>query len=310
MRALELNLASRPYRNNTLVWLAYIGLLTAAVAFTYWNVSSFRHYGRELAELDRKQGNMEQEQRDLAGRHQKILSGIKRYDRVTIARRTSKANEVIEWKAFSWTQLFNRLEKVLPFNIKMTSVRPVFRNRDRDRDELDTRRSMPVKVDGLARNWDSLFELETALIESESFGRVLPRHIDKMDNGELAFSIEFVYYPDAAVTATAEDVAQAAPESSVMPAAADPGVTVTKPAKADAGRRKLPQAVDEPTEVTDAWMARAKKDEPAAPAAETDTPAATNPQQAKRNTARQPARRTLPKAQPEPADGDDEEGPR
>ena len=35
MRPLELNLASRPFRNNTLVWLAYIGLFAAAAAFTY-----------------------------------------------------------------------------------------------------------------------------------------------------------------------------------------------------------------------------------------------------------------------------------
>ena len=82
MRPLELNLSSRPYSNNTLVWLAYIGLLAAAMGFTYWNVSSFRHYRHELAELDRRQGNMEQEQGDLEDRHRKILRGIKDFDRV------------------------------------------------------------------------------------------------------------------------------------------------------------------------------------------------------------------------------------
>ena len=69
MRPLELNLASRPFRNNTLVWLAYIGLFAAAAAFTYWNVSSFSHYRQELAKLDLEQGNIEQEQSDLIDRH-------------------------------------------------------------------------------------------------------------------------------------------------------------------------------------------------------------------------------------------------
>ncbi len=323
MRPLELNLATRPYRNNTLVWAAYIGLCAAAAAFSYWNVSSFRHYGRELAELDRVQGNLDQERRDLTDRHRKILRDVKKYDRVAIGRRTSKANEVIDWKAFSWTRLFNRLEAVLPYNIKMTSVRPVFRNRDRERDEPDERRSMPVKVEGLARNWDSLFELETALIDSVSFGRVLPRHIDKMDNGELAFSIEFAYFPDELDPAEApaiEVAADAAGEDAPSaPAERDEPAVESAEAQPDAARRRLPQAAAQPQEVTDEWAAQAERagqtDETAQPPATavTTTPPAADQEQERqstRNTARQPTRRTLPRAQPQPADSKDDEAER
>jgi hypothetical protein len=38
-----------------------------------------------------------------------------------------KANEVIGWKSFSWTRLFNLLEEVLPHEVQMVSIRPVFR---------------------------------------------------------------------------------------------------------------------------------------------------------------------------------------
>ena len=37
-----------------------------------------------------------------------------------------KANEVIEWKAFSWTRLFNLMEQIQPWDIRMTSIRPIF----------------------------------------------------------------------------------------------------------------------------------------------------------------------------------------
>jgi len=286
MRPLDLNLASRPYHNNTLVWLAYLGLLVAAMGLTYWNVSSFRHYRQELTELDRVQGNMEQEQDDLESRHRKILRGIKNFDRVAIGRRTSKANEVIEWRAFSWTRLFNRLENVLPSNIKMTSVRPIFRSRDREAEEADPRPSMPVKVEGLARDWDALFELQTDLIENTSFGRVLPRNIDKLPNGELAFSIEFTYYPDeptaAEESAVIEEVAEAAVVEPSSTQAAD------EPANDDAGRRKLPATADERAEVTDEWAGT------------------TDAQPAKRSDARQPGRRTLPKVEPDADTADDE----
>jgi hypothetical protein len=249
---------------------------------------------------------MEQEQNDLESRHRTVLRGIKDFDRVAIARRASKANEVIDWRAFSWTRLFNRLESVLPYKIKMTSVRPIFRSREREFDESDPRRSMPVKVEGLARDWEALFKLQDDLFKNESFGVVNPRNINKLDNGELAFSIEFTYYPDEPIalpdSAPIEDVPQIA--ASEPPTQA--GDTPVEPVNANAAaeRRKLPQASGEPAEVTDEWMGQAEA-APEANAAATQTPgpAKANTSRAKKNTVRQPPRRTLPKV--DPADDDD-----
>ena len=67
---------------------------------------------------------------------------------------------------------------------------------------------MPVKVEGLARDWDSFFKLETDLIESQSFGRVLPRGIDKMPNGELSFTLEFAYFPGESLPASEEPLVE------------------------------------------------------------------------------------------------------
>lgn len=305
MRPVELNLASRPFRNNTLVWLGYIGLLTVAVGFTYWNVSSFRHYRQELAELDREQGNIDQEQSDLVERHRKILHGVKKFDRVAIGRRTSKANEVIDWKAFSWTRLFNRLEEVLPNNIKMMSVRPIFHDSKDEVEGADPRRSMPVTVEGLARDWDAFFELETNLIKHESFGRLEPRNIKTMDNGERSFSIQFRYYPDEPVatpaSAVTEDVVRTLPLDEANAAVADPAQaaeatdTVGEPVVDLAERGQLPDAARQPAEVVDEWAAQAET---------------AGPRQAKRDTARTPRRRTLPKVQPGVAETDNEREPR
>ena len=123
MRSLDLNLATRPFRNNTLVWAGYLILFVAAVGFSYWNVSSYRHFDRELVALDTEQGDMEQQQVDLNTRHATIVRQVRGFDVKSIGRRTSKANEVIEWKAFSWTRLFNRLEEMMPYKVRMTSVR-------------------------------------------------------------------------------------------------------------------------------------------------------------------------------------------
>jgi len=306
MRPLELNLASRPYRNNTLVWLTYVGLFVAAAGFTYWNVSSFQHYGQELSELDRLQGNMKQEQSDLEQRHRNVLNGVKKYNRKLIARRTTKANEVIDWRAFSWTRLFNHLEGVLPNRIKMTSIRPIFRGRDRQAEEADSRPSMPVKVEGLARDWEALFELETDLIANPSFGRVLPRSIDKMPNGELSFSIEFAYYPDEVTVEpeepVVEEVAQAEPKTpspSESTESTESTDNAAKPATDGDQRRKLPSVDGEVAEVTDEWIEQGEAAAPGEVKPDDAVPAANSAR-------RQSQRRTLPKAEPEPADEGEE----
>ena len=38
---LELNLATRPFRNNTLLWTGYALLAVAVVTFTAWNTVTF-----------------------------------------------------------------------------------------------------------------------------------------------------------------------------------------------------------------------------------------------------------------------------
>jgi len=268
MRALQLNLATRPFRNNTLVWLAYIGLLGLAAWFTYWNVSSFRHYKEELAQLDQEQGNRKQEQGDLVGRHRGILKGVGRFDRASIVRRTSKANQVIEWKAFSWTRLFNQLGELLPYNIRVTSVRPVFRDRQRSGDDGDSRRSIPITIEGLARDWDAFFDLEKAVIGDQSFGGVEPRQVSKMPNGELSFLIYFAYYPDEPATddVGAEEVAVVSNADEAAPIA---------------------------DEVTDEWAAHGQPVDSSDGAAEPTARANEN------------VRRSLPAAQPEPPTDDE-----
>ena len=169
---------------------------------------------------------------------------------------------------------------------------------------------MPVTVEGLARNWDAVFELQINLIKHPSFGRLEPRNFLPMDNGEVSFSILFRYYPDEPVThpdqSVTEDVAQAIPPDGADAGSGDPVQAAdAADAAADSGeQRKLPLSAQQPAEVTDEWAAGAETATPSSAPATADT------QQAKRQTVRPPARRTLPKVQPEQAATDDEGEPR
>ncbi|NIW73917.1 MAG: hypothetical protein GWN08_01425, partial [Gemmatimonadetes bacterium] len=71
-----------------------------------------------------------------------------------------KANDVIEWKAFSWTRLFNRMEATLPWNVYLSAVRPIFRGRQARETTDEGTRAVWVAVEGYAKSLQALLDFE------------------------------------------------------------------------------------------------------------------------------------------------------
>lgn len=196
---LDLNLASRPFRNNTLLWVGFGLGLAAVLALTVWNVRTYRGIQSDLAQL---RGDMEAydgRMQDLRERNRRAKNGIENHDLDLLQVQAMKANSVIELKAFSWTTLFNRLEEILPYNVKMQRVRPMFRvgrESRSDRPSIEAEeRAIPVMIDGRAQDLDAFFDLQTALLASPYFERVEPQRQAAVDN-EVEFALQFVYYPN------------------------------------------------------------------------------------------------------------------
>ena len=109
MQALDLNLASRPFKNNTLLWIGFSLAAVLLVLLTVDNVATRQSHVSLLGELEAKVGGIEARQQDLRRRAEDARREIGRHDVDGLFVRTEKANEVIRWKSFSWTGLFNEL---------------------------------------------------------------------------------------------------------------------------------------------------------------------------------------------------------
>jgi hypothetical protein len=196
MQRLDLNLASNPFRNNTLLWAGYGTATLLLVVFTVWNVNTFVDYRSRLLALRDTVGTFQTQRLELETRGKRALDGIRRFDVESLEIRTDKANEVIAWKAFSWTRLFNVLERVLPNQVRMNSVRPIFNPTGGAQDQGEIQAgAMPVAIEGTARSFDDLAELQRAFHADAQIGRVEPRRLDKTDRGEFAFQLRFMYVP-------------------------------------------------------------------------------------------------------------------
>lgn len=267
MQRLDLNLASNPFRNNTLLWIGYGSAVVLLVLFSVWNVNTFVDYRARLLELRDTVGTFQTQRLDLEHRGRRALDGIRGFDVESLEIKTNKANEVIAWKAFSWTRLFNTLERVLPYQVRMNSVRPIFNPTGGRQNDSDIQAgAMPVAIEGTARSFDDLAELQRAFLADAQIGRVEPERVDKTESGEFVFQLRFMYVPvkdDHEATEPPADeetgadvVAEVAseepdPTGEGEPAAEDASLPPGGDEAAEAGQEPAAHAEAAPVEVTD-----------------------------------------------------------
>jgi Tfp pilus assembly protein PilN len=202
MLVLDLNLASRPFRNNTLHWTLFGVGVVAVVAFTAWNVAGAIRSAGHLEALREEREQAAERLGELQRREQEAWRRIEAQDLTRLDAEASLANEVLSRKGLSWTGLFNRLEEVVPYEVRMVSVRPDFRA-DGRRPEATGRgaaTSFQVSVEGLARSLEPFLEFERALMADPHFGRVEPERLSTTTGRELQFSLSFLYDPEGRQT--------------------------------------------------------------------------------------------------------------
>lgn len=121
---LDINLATRPYEDAREFWTRWglgvgiLGLLT--LVLVGWAVSGWTHAGRDrhnIAELQRK---IDERDRERAADQAVLELAANRSTRD----QSQFLNGLIQRKSFSWTRVFEDLERVMPANLHVVSLRP------------------------------------------------------------------------------------------------------------------------------------------------------------------------------------------
>ena len=221
MQWLDVNLATSPARNTTLVWSSYSVAALVLAAATWANVSTYSDQHERSEALATQAGSFTKQQRDLETRAARAKAAIEKYDVPGLQLQTSKANQIIDWKAFSWTRLFNMMEKIQPHGVRMNSVRPVFYGTGtgdpRSAAAAGAGVGVPIAVEGTARTLDDIGELQQRLLDDPHFASVLPERLARADSGEIVFQLRFQYHAEPP---KAEPKPEATPGTSGEPKAA------------------------------------------------------------------------------------------
>ena len=118
-----INLASEPFRRDR---PALVGLsVTAAAAslllvFLAARIVSQRHQAADtLVTIDRLNAQI----RTIDAEQAKLNATLRKPENAVVLERSIFLNQLIERKAISWTKIFADLEKVMPYNVRLVSVR-------------------------------------------------------------------------------------------------------------------------------------------------------------------------------------------
>lgn len=123
---LRTNLSTRPFYNERAVHAVAALVALVLLAITTWQivrVVGLSRYKTELnAAIKRDRNEAEYRTKEAAS----VRRGLDQKELALVAAAAKEANQLIEQRTFSWTQLFNHLEATLPEDVMLVAVRPEF----------------------------------------------------------------------------------------------------------------------------------------------------------------------------------------
>jgi hypothetical protein len=207
------NLSTRPFYNDRLVRLVLAFITLLAVGLTAFNVLQIVGLRSRGAEVRSQADDAEQEANRLGAEARRIRQTINRDQLAAVQVAAQEANQLIDRRAFSWTDLFNRFEATLPGEARIAAVTP----------QVGTDGRMVVSVTVVSRRVEDLDRFIEALEKTGAFQSVLSREEEAQDDGTLRSVIQGYYKVAAPPPATSAAAAEppAPPPAQAAPTEGD-----------------------------------------------------------------------------------------
>jgi Tfp pilus assembly protein PilN len=126
VKPIHINLAARPFRDYRPVYAVVVltALLTAFLALN--NIDTFLRYRTETKTTRANIAKLEEDITSEQRRAETVTQRLRGVDIKLLASQTEFANEQLAERAFSWSELLDRLERILPADVRLQSVVPNF----------------------------------------------------------------------------------------------------------------------------------------------------------------------------------------
>jgi Tfp pilus assembly protein PilN len=179
------NLATRPFYNERIVRLWLLAITVIVLAATAFDVSRVVRDSRSDTELATQASQDEVRAANLRAAAARLRASVdtRQLDFASVDAR--QANDLIDRRTFSWTDLLNRLETTLPDNVRIMAVR----------NKLDPKRGVVLTINVVARNVDDVNDLMDNLEATTAFTDLLTPEEHVNADGQLEATVEATYLP-------------------------------------------------------------------------------------------------------------------
>ena len=184
------NLSTRPFYNARAVhaWLLLAALVI--VAATALNVSAGLRYRRGDSDLARQADADEARTAELRQQASRLRGSVDLRKVDAAATAAKQANDLIDRRTFSWTELLNRLETTLPADAHIVAVRP----------KVDRANGIVLTLQVIARDVDDVSRFMENLEETGAFKNPRPTTERFNEQGLFESQLEATYLPENAKT--------------------------------------------------------------------------------------------------------------
>jgi type IV pilus assembly protein PilN len=194
---ININLATQPYEDSSRFWtywgtgLALLGLATALLVFLAG--TSFMNASKDRAQMSKLRTEIAAYDQD-KGRAEAILNQPQNR---TLRDRSRFLNELFQRKAFSWTRVFEDLERVMPARLHVVSIHPDMSADNGLEIKLVVAGDSREQALDLVRKMEGSKRFKQTQIESERSEATATSNGDRVQ-----FDISALYVPSAEATAS------------------------------------------------------------------------------------------------------------
>jgi Tfp pilus assembly protein PilN len=119
----HINLASEPFRRDRSVLVALVAVGVVLVVLLGLQISTIVSKRRQSADIHRTIDRLSGQLQTISAEQSKLNNTLRQPENAEVLEHSLFLNALIQRKAISWTRIFADLEKVLPYNVRLVSVR-------------------------------------------------------------------------------------------------------------------------------------------------------------------------------------------
>jgi hypothetical protein len=118
-----INLASDPFRRDRPLLVGSAALAVVLGLLLIYQVVAIVSERHQAADIRIAIGRQNAQLSAIAAQQAKLNATLRRPENAEVLERSLFLNTLIQRKAISWTRIFDDLEKVMPYNVRLVSVR-------------------------------------------------------------------------------------------------------------------------------------------------------------------------------------------